>query len=139
MSKQIDLRVANLDCEHDAAAIERGLKEFPGLNALKVYPKAARVALTYDPARTSLDELKGKLQTLGFPPQEGRQIAAPLKPWHNPKVLASVASGLLLLVGWLVDRATGSHQISLTIYLAAIVIGGYHFGREAIEELVFAA
>ena len=26
MSKQIDLRVANLDCEHDAAAIERGLK-----------------------------------------------------------------------------------------------------------------
>lgn len=138
MSKQIDLRVANLDCEHDAAAIERGLKEFPGLNALKVYPKAARVALNYDPARTSLDELKGKLQTLGFPPQEGRQIAAPLKPWHNPKVLASVASGLLLLVGWLVDRATGSHQISLTIYLAAIVIGGYHFGREAVEELVFA-
>ncbi|HVZ18579.1 MAG TPA: cation-translocating P-type ATPase [Terriglobales bacterium] len=138
MSKQIDLRVANLDCEHDAAAIERGLKEFPGVNSLKVYPKTARVTLIYDPARTSLDELKGKLQTLGFPPQEGRQIAAPLKPWHNPKVLASVASGLLLLVGWLVDRATGSHQISLTIYLAGIVIGGYHFGREAIEELVFA-
>ena len=137
MSKQIDFRVANLDCEHDAGAIERGLKEFPGLTGLRVYPKASRVALTYDPARTSPEELRGKLQNLGFPPQQGRQLASPPKPWRNPKVLASVASGLLLLVGWLLGRATGSDQISLTIYLAAIAIGGYHFGREAIEELIF--
>ena len=30
MSKQVDVRVANLDCEHDAGGIKRGLKEFPG-------------------------------------------------------------------------------------------------------------
>ena len=137
MSKQIDFRVANLDCEYDAGAIERGLKQFPGLTGLRVYPKASRVALTYDPARTSSEELRGKLENLGFPPQQGRQLASPPKPWRNPKVLASVASGLLLLAGWLLGRVTGSDQISLTIYLAAIAIGGYHFGREAIEELLF--
>lgn len=137
MSKQIDLRVANLDCEHDAGAIERGLEGFPGLIALRIYAKAARVTLSYDPARTSPEELRGKLQTLGFPPQHGRQLASPPKPWRNPKVLASIASGVLLLAGWLLGRATGADQISLTIYLAAIAIGGYHFGREAIEELIF--
>ncbi|MBY0507733.1 MAG: cadmium-translocating P-type ATPase [Bryobacteraceae bacterium] len=137
MIKQVDFRVSNLDCEHDAATIERGLREFPGLTALKVYPKAARVALTYDPAHTSPDQISGKLRTLGFPPQQGRQIASPPRPWRNPKVLASVASGILLGAGWLLGRTAGSDQISFVIYLAAILIGGYHFGREAIEELIF--
>jgi len=137
MSEQIDVRVANLDCEHEAGVIERGLKRFPGLIALKIYPKAARVTLTYDPARTSPEGMRQKLEELGFPPQKGRQLASPPKPWRNPKVLTSVASGVLLLAGWLLGQATGFDQISLVIYLAAIAIGGYHFGREAIEELIF--
>jgi Cd2+/Zn2+-exporting ATPase len=137
MSKLIDVRVANLDCEHDAGVIERGLEGFPGLIALKMFPKAARVTLTYDPERASPEGMRQKLEELGFPPQKGRQLASPPKPWRNPKVLASVGSGLLLLAGWLLERATGADQISLVIYLAAIVIGGYYFGREAVEELIF--
>ena len=50
--EQLELRVGNLDCEHDAAAIERGLATFDGLDSLKVYPSAAKVSLTYDPAVT---------------------------------------------------------------------------------------
>jgi copper chaperone CopZ len=46
MSKQIDFRVANIDCEHDAGAIERGLKKSLGLTGLRVCPKACGVALT---------------------------------------------------------------------------------------------
>lgn len=137
MSKQIDIRVANLDCEHDAGAIERGLQGFPGLLAVRVFPKAARVAVTYDPARTSPDAVREKLHSLGFPPQKGRHLAAPPKLWRNPKVLASITSGLLLLAGWLLGATAGLTQVSLPIYLVAIVIGGYHFGREAIVELVF--
>ena len=48
--QQLELRVANLDCEHDAATIERGLAGFAGLTELKVYPKSAKVALSFDPA-----------------------------------------------------------------------------------------
>ena len=49
----LELRVGNLDCEHDAAAIERGLSGFTGLDTLKVYPKSAKVVITYDPAATT--------------------------------------------------------------------------------------
>lgn len=56
--KQLELRVANLDCEHDAAAIQRGLSDFPGLVGLRVYAKSAKVALTYAPDRTSPEALK---------------------------------------------------------------------------------
>ncbi|OGO27838.1 MAG: ATPase [Chloroflexi bacterium RBG_16_54_18] len=59
------------------------------------------------------------------------------KPWRNPKVLTSAVSGLLLLIGWLIGLVGAPEPISLVIYIAAILIGGYYFGREAIEELIF--
>ncbi|BCY16643.1 MAG: cation-translocating P-type ATPase [Anaerolineae bacterium] len=136
-SNKIELRVANLDCEHDAANIERGLEGFPGLVGLKIYPKSAKVSLTFDPDQTNPSILKQKLDTLGFPTQKGMEMAEQPKPWKNPKVLTSVASGVLLLVGWLISLAGAQVVISTVIFIAAILIGGYFFGREAIEELIF--
>jgi Cd2+/Zn2+-exporting ATPase len=136
-SNKIELRVANLDCEHDAANIERGLDGFTGLVGLKVFPKSAKVALTYDPDKTNPNALKEKLETIGFPPQKGMEMAEQVKPWRNPKVITSVTSGVLLLVGWLMGLAGAPALISTVIFIAAILIGGYYFGREAIEELIF--
>ncbi|GAB4577287.1 MAG: cation-translocating P-type ATPase [Anaerolineales bacterium] len=134
---ELELRVANLDCEHDAANIERGLAGFTGLTDLKIYPKSAKVAITYDPARTKPETIKEKLETLGFPAQKGREMAETPKPWRNPKVLTSVASGVLLLIGWLIGLAGVPEIVSTVIYIAGILIGGYYFGREAIEELIY--
>lgn len=134
--EKLELRVANLDCEHDAAAIERGLAGFAGVEALKIYPKSAKVAVTYSTQETTAAALRDKLEVLGFPPQEGMEMAGPPKPWRNLKVLTSALSGLLLLVGWLVGLAGAPEPVSLVIYIAAILIGGYYFGREAIEELI---
>ena len=135
--KQLELRVGNLDCEHDAAAIERGLTNFPGLEKLKVYPKSAKLSLVYNPAETTPELLQEKLESMGFPPQKGLAMPEQPKPWRNPKVLASLASGLLLLVGWLIGLAGAPETVSLVIYIAAILIGGYYFGREAFEELIY--
>ncbi len=136
-TKELELRVGNLDCEHDAAAIERGLNGFPGLVELKVFPKAAKVQLTYDPAQTSDEALQEKLETLGFPPQKGLTLPEQPKPWRNPKVLTSLGSGLLLLVGWLLGLSGAPEIASNALYVVAIVLGGYYFGREALEELIF--
>ncbi len=134
----LEFRVGNLDCEHDATAIKRGLQGFPGLAGLQVYPKTAKISLTYDPAKTTPEALKEKLHLLGFPVQPGMTMAKPPKPWRNPKVLTSGASGVLLLGGWLLGLVGVPETISIAIYIAAILIGGYFFGREAIEELLFA-
>ncbi len=135
--KTLELRVGNLDCEHDAAAIERGLSSFHGLEALKVYPKAAKVALTYDPTVTDDEALTEKLEEMGFPPQAGLSMPEQPKPWRNPKVLTSLASGALLLIGWLLSLAGQPEMVSTAFYVLSILIGGYYFGREAIEELIF--
>jgi len=136
-TKQLELRVANLDCEHDADAIQRGLQGFTGIAELKVYPRSAKVAITYDPNKANPETLKEKLESLGFPAQKGMEMAEQPKPWRNPKVLTSVASGALLLIGWLIGLAGIPEIVSTVIYVAAILIGGYFFGREAFEELIF--
>lgn len=137
MNTKLELRVGNLDCEHDAAAIERGLANFPGLNQLKVYPKAAKVSLTFDPGATSSDTLKEKLDNLGFPPQAGLSMPEQPKPWRNPKVLTAAASGILLLVGWLLSLAGLPETVSLMVYIVATITGGYYFGWEALEALIY--
>lgn len=136
-SERLDVRVKGLDCESEANAIQRGLDGFPGLIETKVYPNAARVSLAFDPDVTSARDLRDKLNALGFEPQAGMAIPEPPRPWKNLKVLTSAISGVLALAGWLLGRAGGPESVSIGLYIAAIVIGGYYFGREALEELVF--
>ena len=135
--QNLNLRVQNLDCEHDANVIERGLTGLSGLATVRVYPRSAKVAFKYDPDATSPAALEAKLASLGFPAQQGLEMTGPPKPWRNPKVLTSLMSGLLLLVGWLLGVAGLAESLSLALYIPAILIGGYYFGREAIEELIF--
>lgn len=48
VENRITFRVANLGCEHDAAALERGLTDFDGIAELKIYPKSAKVEIHYE-------------------------------------------------------------------------------------------
>lgn len=137
MTTTIEVRVSNLDCEHDAAAIERGLNGSPGLIELRVLPKSAKVRLTYDSRVTSVSALREKLRQLGFPEKGDTTTAERPKPWRNLKVLASVSSGVLLLLGWLISLSGLPHALPMSLYLLAIFTGGYYFGREAAQELVF--
>lgn len=136
-AQKIEVRVANLDCEHEAAVIERGFKDTVGILSLKVYPKSAKVAVDFDPSATSTDEIKDRLVSLGFPVATGEEHAAMPVWWRNPKVISSLASGVLLLSGWLLSLSTVPHYVPMIPYVAAMLIGGYYFGREAVEKLLF--
>lgn len=136
-TKSAEWRVANLDCEHDAAVLKRGLTGWPGLREVEVFPKSAKVRIDYDLDRTTTADLCDRLKQIGFPVEEGRDLPAQPTPWRNPKVVASVTSGLLLLAGWLAHLSPATATASLPLYLLAIPVGGYFFGREAIEALVF--
>ncbi len=134
---RLTFRVANLDCEKEAAAIERGLSNEQGILEIQVFPKSAKVEMVIDPGKTRPEVIKEKLEAMGFPPLAGREMPTAPKPWKNPKVITSVLSGVLLAVGWLLGTAGVPESLQLSIYIAAIIIGGYYFGREALEELIY--
>ncbi len=134
----LSLRVANLDCESDAAKIERGLSALSNVTDVKVFPKAARVDVRFvnDSSEKGADEIRTVLSGLGFPERKREaQVSSP-KPWRNPKVLSAAASGILLIVGFWVSKASASLGLSTGIYIASLVVGAYFFAREAFEELI---
>lgn len=134
--EKLTVRVANLDCENEAAAIRRAMADAPGVKSVEVRATAASVTLLFDPAVVSADALREQLESAGYPPvRRTEQRATP--PWRNPKVLSSIASGVLLGVGWLMARSGVVAWVPLATYLAAMIVGGYFFAREAIEELIF--
>ena len=136
-SIQTDLRLANLDCEHDAATLERRLGNVRGVESLQVYPKAAKIRLTYDSSVVDLPRLKATLKEVGFPAQDTREAPARVRPWQDPKVVTSALSGVVLLIGWLAAQSGAPEALTLPAYLASALLGGYFFGREAIEEVIF--
>jgi len=136
-SELVELRVSNLDCEHDAAKLNRGLAGTPGISSIKVMAKSAKVIVELDRSVFSPDQLKEKLAGIGFPPQQDGRPSGPPPLWQNPQVLTSAASGILLLAGWLLGMSALPAAAATTLYVAAILCGGYYFGREAIEELLF--
>jgi Cd2+/Zn2+-exporting ATPase len=131
----LDVRVANLDCENDAAKIQRALGNAPGVVELTVYPKAARVSIRFSSDAASAQALKEQLRDLGFPPQAGTTLPGVPRPWRNPKVITSAVSGALLLIGWMLSRTGATDGLTTTLFIASLLIGGYYFGREALEEL----
>lgn len=136
-TERLEVRVANLDCDSDAARIRRSLEGFRGLVETSVNPGAAKVTLVYDPDATSPESLRDKLDDLGFPVQAGGVPPGQPRPWRNPKVLTSAVSGVLALTAWLVSLGAGESPLFWGLAVAAVLIGGYYFGREALEELVF--
>jgi Cd2+/Zn2+-exporting ATPase len=136
MTEQLELHVANLDCDHDAASIRRGFQQVPGIADLQVLPRAAKVRVTFDTQVTDARAIEEHLRSIGFPPQPLRATSMLPRPWQNPKVLTSVGSGVLLLVGWLVAH-TGAEAPGFLLYLASAMFGAWYFGREAVEELLF--
>ena len=135
--ERVELRVAHLDCETEAAQLRRGLAGVPGVSQLEVLPRAGRVRLTLDPAATSREAVQRRLAELGFPVLDRPDAPQPPPPWRNPKVVTSAASGALLLLGYATARLGAPDLAVQGVYLSSVVIGGWYFAREATVDLLW--
>lgn len=135
--ENVEWRVANLDCENEAAKIRRGLENLKGITELKIFPKSAKLNFKLDEKKLKQDEVKSTLEQMGFPVLPSKTIAEPPKPWENPKVVTSALSGIILGITFLLE-AIGflPSTIAYILYGIGCITGGYYFGREAIEELI---
>ncbi len=133
----VEWRLQNLDCENEAKKIRRELEVIDGLQSLTIYPGAAKITAVLDEERLAPEQLKSKLEGMGFPVLDRREMATLPKPWKNPKVVTSAVSGLLLGVTYVLS-ASGliAVPVAYGLYALAMVIGGYYFGREALQELI---
>ncbi len=57
-------------------------------------------------------------------------------PWRNPQVVTSAISGLLLGVGFVGGKLGLAPLPEVGLYILAVFIGGWYFGREALHGLI---
>jgi len=135
-TKQIEWRIANLDCENDAAKIKRTLQDVKGVDKLKIFPKSAKISFTLDPNLNNESGIREGLTKAGFQVSTKREIAKPPKIYKNPKVITSAISGLILGITYFLQMQSLVPELLASVFYAAgMVIGGYFFTKEAIEEL----
>lgn len=127
---RLEYRVANVDCENEAAAIERAFRDRPGVLRVEVAAKSARVMFDVS-ADVPPRDLEARLAELGYPVVRGEPPRLP-PPWRNARVVASVVSGAMLLVGW----ALPAGWPATVAWLVAMAIGGWAFAREGVAELI---
>jgi Zn2+/Cd2+-exporting ATPase len=65
-----------------------------------------------------------------------RSPAESAPTWKSPKVITSAVSGMLILVGWLIQVVGGPALLSQACSIAAILAGAFYFGRKALSDLV---
>lgn len=133
--RRLDVRVANLDCENEAAAIVRKFKGMRGVLDVSVNAAAARVTFRLDEEAISPEAVTSALSEAGFPSRAADAQGLPA-PWRNPKVVTSAVSGALLLAGWILSAANLPARVTLVVYVASLAVGAYYFAREGIEDLV---
>ncbi|MDQ7054310.1 MAG: HAD-IC family P-type ATPase [candidate division KSB1 bacterium] len=134
---RIEWRLQNLDCENEARKIRRHLEALPGLRDLKIYSASGKIACTLDEQQLTPDQLKDKLEALGFPVLAAREMAALPKVWQNPKVITSALSGVLLGATYALQSSGLLSTIpAYVLYGLAVLVGGFFFMREAAELLL---
>ncbi len=57
-------------------------------------------------------------------------------PWKNPQVVTSSTAGVLLALGFIGGYLGLPHTVEMLLYVAAVIVGGYYFGREAFGDLI---
>jgi Cd2+/Zn2+-exporting ATPase len=116
------LRVDGMDCETCATVIEHSLSRADGILEAAASYAAERLRVEYDAERTSGSAIVARLGALGF-----RVVEEEREPgWfaEHRELLLSLASGLLLLAGWLTGSFGGNPWVASGFLWAAYGAGG---------------
>ena len=127
---QLELFVEQLDCADEAAQIQAALDRLAGVQAVRTSVGAHKVVVTYDPARTGPDVVRGAIEGLGMTVRADR-LPAPRRSTSVPTLLSGLfvtAVALVALVGILGERLGLLEALTARIppwlAVAAVLIGG---------------
>ena len=128
------IHIDGLDCSDCVIVLEHSLKRMGGVLDVRASYTTQRVNVEFDATRTGRLAIERRIQQLGYQVEVGK-----VRRWYreNLELLSSLVSGLLLLAGWAGERFFGiPHTISLGLFLATYVLGGWKISRHAFHSLL---
>lgn len=129
-------RVAGLDCGDCAAKLEKKLAATPGVRLATVNFGAGKLTVEHTLSDAAIMQL---VEQAGYKAE--REDKATNTPkgkaawWKNPRSIATLVSGVLLLVATAVEWAGTSEQALIPLFALTAVIGGYNSAKTGLYGL----
>jgi Cd2+/Zn2+-exporting ATPase len=116
------LSIKGMDCSACAKVIEHALLRMDGVLEAVVSYHTERLRLEYDSELVTHKAIVERLKILGYSISEQHEHA---HGEDNLELIFSLASGVLLLTGWLLGFSSVSDIIPLVLFIAAYIAGGF--------------
>ncbi len=137
------LELRDLDCPDCASTIEKSVRKLPGVIWAGANFAAGQMHAEYQRGQVRLEDISRVVESHGARAcliAPGKRESSTTQPLHglaswisaNRKLAATVAAGLLTVAAIAASRAT---PLSIGLYAAAIVIGGWTTARAAMMAL----
>jgi Zn2+/Cd2+-exporting ATPase len=125
--------IEGMDCSDCAKVIEHSVGRIDGVLSANVNYALEKMRVEYDAHKVNRGVIEKRVNSLGY-----SVPATGLQSWYqdNREVLFSLASGLLLVVGWVGETFLGlPSMVALGFYIAACVFGGWDISQHAWHAL----
>lgn len=127
------LEINGMDCTDCGLVIEHSVGRLKGMVNVSVNYAAQKMRVEYDAKEVTREAIVQRVQYLGYTIVEPEKE----KTWFekNKDLMFSLASGALLLAGWLGGKYGFPETVSLVLYLLAYLAGGYEITLHAVKAL----
>jgi Cd2+/Zn2+-exporting ATPase len=129
-------RVSGLDCGDCAAKLEKKLAATPGVRLAAVNFGAGKMTVQHTLSDSVIVRL---VEQAGYKAErEDKATRAPQAKaawWKNPKSIATMVSGTLLLAATVLERGGAGEHTLIPLFAMTAVIGGYNSARTGLYGL----
>lgn len=128
------IRIEGMDCSDCTLAIEHGLKRMDGVLTATVNYAAQTARVEYDTEKLNRTAIEKRIRGMGYAvAKEG--VAAFFA--ERRELIFALLAGAFVLAGWLAGRFFGASEwVTMPLYLAAYLFGGWDIARHAVHALL---
>ena len=124
--------ISNMDCADCAQSIEHVIRRMGGVLQVSVSYAAEKMRLEYDSSAVSRKDILNRVASMGF---QVREEARESKLAQHGELARSIASGVVLAIGFGLERAGFGFGMILPVYALAYLLGGYDIARHGVLAL----
>jgi Cd2+/Zn2+-exporting ATPase len=129
------LRIEGMDCGDCAQSIEHVVRRMPGVLQVSVNYASEKMRVEFDSNEVDLDGISARIRSMGFQIASSEESARSWLAAHA-EVARSVASGLVLAIGFGLEGVGTTPGAFLPIYILAYLLGGYDIARHGLKALL---
>ena len=136
--KHEKIRIVGLDCPDCAQKIETSVKRMDGVAWDSLNFAGSLLTVEYEPSKIKLVDIKNKIRGFGYDIEEKKPEVAEqrkTKTMRSARMSLTVASGLLLILGFIAPYFVKNHNLADILFIASAVCGGIFSARSGILSL----